>query len=813
MNRLCVSVSLCALLIGAAANAATFTVTNTNDTGSGSLRQAIIDGVAATVGNAAHDTVIAFNIPGPGVHTIRPASPLPPIKDLLIDGYTQPGSRANTLAKGSDAILLIEIDGTNAGAGADGLVNQGTVPGAGVPFVGIRGLVINRFSGAGIRVYGPGGAGYPGYITVQGCYIGTDASGVQARGNGVGILLESDGQALIGEVTPDFGGNTVPWPAYRNVVSGNVGAGIAFASTDPLNPAVGTVRNAYIGTTASGLVALGNGGDGIAISADAAMGSQSFGSFIYLHDNVIAANHGDGIDTQGIGTQAFANTIGSGVDGASFGNQGHGAYFHGNSIGSIAAPFGQPGVPGPGIAHNGGAGVRIADGAIADVGGPIYANVGLGIDIGTSGPDTNDAGDADAGPNERLNFPVIATAAVASGVAGTHIQGTINTRPNSQFQVRLYANSACNASGYGEAERMIDTGINVTTDASGNGVFDKQLAFTLDPAVYPVVTALIRRFAEGTYPVSPAIIVSEFSACAPVTGGTPLPTLAINDVTVTEGNSGTTTATFAVTLSTAATSAVTVNYATANGTATVGSDYVATSGALTFAAGQTTKAIAVTINGDTTIEPNETFVVNLSAASGATIADAQGIGTITNDDAALPALSIDDVTVTEGNSGSTTATFTVTLSAASASPVTLNYATANGTATAGSDYIATSGTLIFAAGQVTKTIAVTIEGDTTLEADETYFIDLSAATGATITKTQGAGTITNDDVATPSPGGGGGSGGGGGGGGGGSMDIEFLLALALVAWLNMRQLNKPRMVRPAGVEPATYRLGGGRSIH
>ena len=146
MNRFRVSVSLCALLFGTIANAATFTVTNTNDSGGGSLRQAILDGVAATVGNAAHDTIIAFNIPGAGVHTIRPTSPLPPIKDLLIDGYTQPGSRANTLAKGSDAILLVEIDGINAGAGADGLVNQGAVPGAGVPNVGIRGLAINRFS-------------------------------------------------------------------------------------------------------------------------------------------------------------------------------------------------------------------------------------------------------------------------------------------------------------------------------------------------------------------------------------------------------------------------------------------------------------------------------------------------------------------------------------------------------------------------------------------------------------------------------------------------------------------------------------------
>ena len=110
------------------------------------------------------------------------------------------------------------------------------------------------------------------------------------------------------------------------------------------------------------------------------------------------------------------------------------------------------------------------------------------------------------------------------------------------------------------------------------------------------------------------------------------PSLSINDATVTEGNSGTTTATFTVTLSAASASAVTVNYATADGTATAGSDYVAGSGSLILAAGETSKPIPVTVNGDTTVESDETFTVNLSGASGATIADAQGVGTIANDD-------------------------------------------------------------------------------------------------------------------------------------------------------------------------------------
>ncbi|WP_428381880.1 Calx-beta domain-containing protein [Nevskia ramosa] len=230
---------------------------------------------------------------------------------------------------------------------------------------------------------------------------------------------------------------------------------------------------------------------------------------------------------------------------------------------------------------------------------------------------------------------------------------------------------------------------------------------------------------------------------------TPGPSIRVNDVTLTEGNSGTQTATFTVTLSRAATSTVTVAYATANGTATAGSDYVAASGSLSFTAGQLTKTVAVTVNGDTAVEPNETFFINLTAPTNATIADNQGLGTINNDD--LPSLSINDVSVAEGNSGTSSATFTVSLSTAAVAPVTVNYLTADGTATAGSDYLATSGTASFAVGQSTQTFTVTVNGDTTVEPNETFFVNLSAPTAATIADAQGVATITNDDSGTSTP--------------------------------------------------------------
>ena len=223
------------------------------------------------------------------------------------------------------------------------------------------------------------------------------------------------------------------------------------------------------------------------------------------------------------------------------------------------------------------------------------------------------------------------------------------------------------------------------------------------------------------------------------------PTISINDATVTEGNAGTTTAGFTVSLSNASSQTITVNYATSAGTATAGGDYVTTSGTLTFNPDQTSQPVSVTVNGDLLNEVNETFNVNLSTPSNATIADNLGLGTINNDDP-LPSLSINDVTVVEGNAGTSTASFTVSLSAASGQAVGVNFSTANGTATGGSDYVTTSGTVNFTAGQTTQPVSVTINGDTTNETNETFLVNLATPTNATISDNQGQGTINDDDA-------------------------------------------------------------------
>src|SRR3989442_1211706 len=195
-----------------------------------------------------------------------------------------------------------------------------------------------------------------------------------------------------------------------------------------------------------------------------------------------------------------------------------------------------------------------------------------------------------------------------------------------------------------------------------------------------------------------------------------VPGISINDVTVTEGNSGTTNAVFTVSLATLSSQTITVNYATANGTATLAdNDYQSASGTLTFSPGQTNKTITVLVNGDIKFEPNETFQVNLSGATNGFVSDNQGIGTIVNDDL-QPSITINDVAVTEGNSGTTNAVFTLSLSNPSSQTITVNYATADGTATlADSDYQSASGTVTFAPGQTTQTITVLINGDTRFE--------------------------------------------------------------------------------------------------
>jgi hypothetical protein len=190
---------------------------------------------------------------------------------------------------------------------------------------------------------------------------------------------------------------------------------------------------------------------------------------------------------------------------------------------------------------------------------------------------------------------------------------------------------------------------------------------------------------------------------------------------------------------------VSVTFATVKSTATGNNvDYGDTFGGLLFAPGQIAQDVDVTIIGDTLDENDEMFFINLTQPMNARIADGRGVFTIIDNEAA-PRLSINDVTVTERDTSAVNATFTVKLSAASGKPVTVNYATANGTALSGSDYTSKTGTLTVPAGRTTALISVSVTGDARAEANETFFINLSTSTNATILDAKGVGTITNDD--------------------------------------------------------------------
>jgi hypothetical protein len=299
-----------------------------------------------------------------------------------------------------------------------------------------------------------------------------------------------------------------------------------------------------------------------------------------------------------------------------------------------------------------------------------------------------------------------------------------------------YSTTFFNGVAYGDG-RFIAVGFQGGIYASTNGTnWSPQVGAT--PRLQNAVTASL----SGIQFVSAGDSVIEY---ANFTANT---TINISDVTVAEGNSGTVNAVFTVTLTNTDGSAAgaAVNFNTVNGTATTAdNDYQANAGAITFLPMETTKQITVLVNGDTMFEPNEAFTVHLSNSTGATISDADGTGTITNDDSA-PTFAIDDVTHNEGNAGTTSYTFTVTKTGSTALNSAVSFSTVDGTATtANNDYQTQSGTLNFLPADTTKTITVLVNGDTTVEPDEAFTIHLSGASGATITDADGTGSIINDD--------------------------------------------------------------------
>jgi hypothetical protein len=312
------------------------------------------------------------------------------------------------------------------------------------------------------------------------------------------------------------------------------------------------------------------------------------------------------------------------------------------------------------------------------------------------------------------------------------------------FDVYTYLNASV-LQGHGDGTFSIDETLNLESQYwYSTATYDYN--FTPPPGSFLYVTSLPAGDFNGDGYADLAVGDSAGNVAVTINhSAPPPPQVSINNVSVKEGNGGTTNATFTVNLSAPSAVPVTVDYATIDGTATAGSDYLATSGTLTYAPGETSKTITVQVIGDRSAELNETFGVSLGNATGATIAGGPGIGTILDDE---PRISISDVARKEGRTGQTTLfTFTVTLSAAYDQPVTMSFRTTDGTATTSDqDYVAKTGTLTFAPGETTKTITINVVGDSKKEANEAFYLDLFGnSSNSLFTRNRGTGTILNDD--------------------------------------------------------------------
>jgi len=418
MRLICVASSIAVLsgMLGPArAFSATLVVTNTSDSGAGSLRQAILSAnLSANVPD-----IINFNIAGAGPHTISPITPLPAVTDpLLIDGYSQPGASPNTLTNGDNAalnILILEsliIDTTNST---------------------VRGLAIRQIQIGAVP-------NQKGSNVVEGCFVGLDTSGTNSLASpGFGVFVQTPNNRIGGTNT-----------GARNVISGKGATGIeifeAFASNN-------VVQGNFIGTDRTGTMAIGNTDRALVVNMAAS--AAIIGGEVPGAGNVISGNLNRGITLDGSDNNVRGNRIGTTVTGQPLGNARSGVEIGGarNFIGGTNAGAGNiiafNGVNGPGFTTNG---VDVKPGATlyTILGNSIFDNAGLGIDVNANGLVTP-------------GFPVITLA--SNTITATVIKGS--NVPNVSFLLELFTNPNADPSGFGEGKTLL-VSTNIATDAGGN---------------------------------------------------------------------------------------------------------------------------------------------------------------------------------------------------------------------------------------------------------------------------------------------------------------------------------------------------------
>jgi CSLREA domain-containing protein len=467
-----------------------FSVTNTNDSGSGSLRQAILSANAAPNSTNGPDE-IHFNIPSAGVQTITPATALPTITDeVMIDGYTQPGTSPNTLPIGNNAVILIELSGASC-EGCQGLL----ITGGGST---VRGLSIFGDFNDAIQLEGIGGN------TLAGNFLGLRANGSAGGVGASGAYISNSSGNTVGGTTP----------AARNVISSNrdgvfIAGGLADAADN-------VIAGNYIGTNPAGTAALGNTQRGIFVGTFGfPAGNNTIGGIAAGAGNLISGNGHFGVllrDANVTGNSVLGNRIGlnangtgalpnggsaSPEDGLAFTEARAGVYIAGpdNTIGGTA-----PGADNT-IAFNEGAGVSVGSGTGNTIrGNSIFSNEEPDIDLGGDGVTFNHAG-AIPGPNNYQNYPVL-TLATSDG-STTRLVGTLESETSQSYTIDVFANETCHPNFFGGGKNYVGS-FSVTTDANGLADFDESLS---TGATEPLGITVTATGSNGT---------SEFSYCRPV---------------------------------------------------------------------------------------------------------------------------------------------------------------------------------------------------------------------------------------------------------------------------------------------------------
>jgi uncharacterized repeat protein (TIGR01451 family)/CSLREA domain-containing protein len=649
-------------------------------------------------------------------------------------GETQPGFSGTP---------LIAVDGVAAPFGATGLSLVGGNS-------ALSELAVVAFTGHGVMLSGAGGN------EINGCTIGVEPNGLTANGNlGNGIYIRN---------IPDT-------HILDSVIGANGRSGVVLESAGTTGT---SIHDSFVGVGIDGTTPLGNGEQGLYVVGGSA---NDLGP-----NNVIAHNTANGVlistgaENDIHGNRIFANTAiaidlsNDGVTGNDVGDGDNGA----NDLQNF--PVLDRVTAGPSTT-----------GIVGSLQSAASTTYTLEF-FASSSCDTSGYGEAETvvwsttvstDASGDADFELVAPATVTSGwyLTSTATDPTGNTSELSACREILPIPSvAIGDRTVTETDSGSNTTASFTVSLSGPSALTAQVAWATADGT--AVAGLDYSSASGTVSFAPGettktveVVIlgddmDEFDegytvglstavdcTIADATGAGLIldqddpPSFAIDDQTVTETDGGSTaTASFTVTLSAASGKPIGMDWATADGTATAGADYTAASGSLSFATGETSKTIDVTVTGDDIDEFDETFTVDLSGETNVTPADASGLGTITDDDD-TPTVAIDDQTVTEGHSGTTVdATYTVSVSAPSGKTITVDWATADGTATAPEDYTAGAGQLEFAAGETTKTITVTVIGDDEDEGDHGATVELSNLVNVDPDDLSGALSITDDDA-------------------------------------------------------------------